>query len=77
MPLHLHNRFHNSSNITMNSEKELAMLRCDIGDVTRLRSDVQNRSTNRENVVDLARVHDANELFTHHNDVQVSRRQRA
>ena len=54
-----------SVNIAMTRKEELALLRCDVGDVTRLRPDVKNRRAHRQNVVDLARVNDAYKLFSH------------
>ena len=70
------NGFQHRINITMTNEKELALLRRNIGDVTRLWSDVKNGRTNRENVVDLARVNNTDELFTHHYNMKICRGER-
>src|SRR5258705_1131068 len=48
----------------------------DVTHVACLRTDVQNWRANRHDVVDLARMHDAGKLFTHHNRVQVRGRER-
>src|ERR1041385_9579671 len=60
----------------MAREKKRALPRRDIGDMTRLWSDVKNRRAHRHDVVNLARVNDPDELFSHHHYVQVSGGQR-
>ena len=62
--------------IAMTREKELALLRGDVSDVTRFRPDVKNGRADRQNVVDLARVNNANKLVTHNNNMKISSRQR-
>src|SRR5689334_236794 len=44
--------------------------------MTRLWSDVERGGADRDDVVDLARMNDANERIAHHDDVQIRRRQR-
>src|SRR5690348_4311139 len=46
----------------------------DISDVTLLRPDVQERFAHRENVVNLAGMHDSDEVIPHHHHVQVGGR---
>ena len=48
----------------------------EIGDMTWLWSNVKRGRADRHDVVDLARMNDADKLVAHHDDVQVRRRQR-
>ena len=63
--------------IAVMAKRELAVLRGDVGHVTRLGTNVQNRRAHRQNVVDLARVNNTDKLFPHDDDVQISGGQRA
>ena len=65
-----------SFRIAMTREKELALLRSDVCDVTRLGTDVKNRRANGQNVVDLARVNNADKFVSHDDYVQIRRGQR-
>ena len=61
--------------IAMMLEEELwpAKLRRDISDMTRRWSDVQRGRADRHDVVDLARMDDADKLIAHDHDVKISR----
>ena len=65
------NRRSHTFDIAVMREKELAVLCCDVGDVTWLWANVESRSTNTHDVVDLARMDYPYKLFSHHYDVQV------
>ena len=63
----------------MTRQKNFAasLLSGEVSNVAWFWSDVEYGRADRDDVVDLARVNDADELFTHHDDVQIGCRKRA
>jgi len=60
----------------MTCKKKAFVFDGDIGNVARRWPNVEDGRADRQNVVDLARVNDADKAFTHDDDVQISRGKR-